>query len=198
MERQIAKAKTGKDKQATYARYLSQYNKAMRYGFYLEAIMIDYAMMEDRLVALLHYLGIVTRTHEKLTVNKFCRAYMRELLGYRENVGIRVEHISVKVALMKRLMQVSDPREGSFVKVVLAHIDTCADRSEIMALCEDVAAWCEIRNQYVHALLNKNHKALLDGLKEYAENGYKIARRIDDYVKIIKKNNTIRRKFNIQ
>lgn len=198
MERQIAKAKTGKDKQATYARYLSQYNKAMRYGFYLEAIMIDYAMMEDRLVALLHYLGIVTRTHEKLAVNKFCRADVRRLLGYKENVGIKITNISIKVKLLESLMNTADPVESQFISAVRVHIDSNTKRDEISLLCEDIIMWSKIRNQYVHALLGKNYEALQEGLHEFAENGYKIARRIDDCVKAIKKNSQLRRKFNIQ
>ena len=198
MGNQIAKAKTGKDKQTTYARYVVQYNKAVRYKFYLEAIMIDYAMMEDRLVALLHYLGIVTRTHEKLTVNKFCRADVRRLLEYKENVGVKVTNISVKVKLLESLTNTTDSDESQFISAVLTHIDFTAKRDEIRLLCKDVATWCDIRNQYVHALLNKNYEALQDGLQEFAEKGYKIARRVDECVKAIKKKNNIRKRFKIQ
>ena len=37
------------EKQQTYKELINKYNKAIQYEFYYEAILIDYALMEDRL-----------------------------------------------------------------------------------------------------------------------------------------------------
>ena len=194
----IPRAKSGKEKQMTYAKYIAQYNKAVRNEFYLEAIMIDYAMMEDRLVAILHYLGVVTRTHEKLGVNKFCRADVRCLLGYKENAAVGIQNISVKIKLLEKLMHITEEEQSSFISAIILHIDNCANRSDVLTLCKELAQWCETRNQYVHALLNKNYDSLQNGLMQFATKGYGLARQIDNIVKVVKKNNTIRKKFRIQ
>ena len=198
MSKQIQKAKTGKEKQRTYAAYMSQYKKAIRNEFFLEAIMIDYAMMEDRLVALLHYLGIVSRNQSKLSVNKFCRADIRKLLGYKENAAIRINNISVKIRILNSLVKQTLVEDSAFIKAILEQIAAQIDRNHIERLCCDILEWCAIRNQYVHALLNKNYDALQAGLNDFAEDGHIIARRIDDCVKMIKKDNAIRKQFKIK
>ena len=43
------------DKQNTYREWIGKYNKAIRYEFYYEAILIDYALLEDRLRSFLYY-----------------------------------------------------------------------------------------------------------------------------------------------
>ena len=198
MGKQIARAKNGKEKQKTYAKYMLQYNKAIRNEFYLEAIMIDYAMMEDRLVALLHYVGIVSRNQQKLCVNKFCRADIRKMLGYKEEAAIRINNISVKVKIFDVLMSLTEDHASEYLNSIVAHVDASGSRDEIKNLCAAITEWCDTRNQYVHALLNKNYDALQEGLKGFAETGHSIARRIDACVKLIKLNNTIRKKFKIK
>lgn len=63
-------AKTGKEKQLTYTTEYRQFNKAMKEEFYLEAVAIGYAIIEDRLTAFLHHAGVVTRTNEDLRINR--------------------------------------------------------------------------------------------------------------------------------
>lgn len=198
MEKLIPKAKTGKEKQKTYTMYMAQYNKAMRNEFFLESIMIDYAMMEDRLIAMLHYLGIISRNQQKLCVNKFCRADIRRLLKYKENASIKINNISVKVKILNALITLNDVDESAFVNKIITHIDAQSDRQELQNLCSSITKWCDIRNQYVHALLNKNYDALQEGLKEFAKSGHIIARKIDACVKLVKQNNTIRKTFKIR
>ena len=56
----INESKTGSDKQETYRTLLSRHKLAMKHGFYFEALLIDYAMLEDRLVAFLWRQGYLT------------------------------------------------------------------------------------------------------------------------------------------
>ena len=64
MSRRITPVTDNKDKKLTYSHNLKRYNKAMRDGFYFEAILISYAMMEDRLRSFLYHMGL-SRTRGK-------------------------------------------------------------------------------------------------------------------------------------
>ena len=47
MERLIEPVKSNTEKALTYRQMKGRYNKAMKEGFYFEAVAIDYAMIED-------------------------------------------------------------------------------------------------------------------------------------------------------
>lgn len=188
----------GKDKGKTYQQYMEKYSKAIKHEFFLEAIVIDYAMLEDRLLALLHYLGVVSRTHNMISVNKFCRSQIRTMLGYKPNSAINVNNISVKIRIIRALLSISAEDEDKYLSAVCFYLNERISKQELLAVLDEITLWCNIRNQYIHALLNKNYEALQEGLCEYAENGLKLARRIDSCVKAVKRNNNIRKKFKVQ
>ena len=48
-ERKIRPVTDGVDKEATYKTQIERYDKAVKNGFYFEAMLIVYAIMEDRL-----------------------------------------------------------------------------------------------------------------------------------------------------
>lgn len=198
MNKVIPRTTDGKDKGNTYKLYMEKYNKAIKYECFLEAIVIDYAMLEDRLLALLHYTGVVSRTHSKISVNKFCRPQIRLIIGYNPNSAINVNNISVKIRIAKALLSIDDREEDKYLSTVHSQLSERFSIHEFNETMQDITTWCEIRNQYIHALLNKNYDALQEGLCEYAEQGLKLARKIDGYVKVIKRNNSIRKKFKIQ
>ena len=52
-------------KQDNYAYYLRRHKIAMRNAFYYEALLIDYAMLEDRLQLLLYYSGVLKEKEDK-------------------------------------------------------------------------------------------------------------------------------------
>ena len=194
----IPRVADGKDKGNTYKRYMEKYNKAIKYKCFLEAIVIDYAMLEDRLLAFLHYTGVISRTHNKISVNKFCRPQIRSMIGYKTNSAINVNNISFKIRIVKALLSIDDNEDDKYLLAVHSHLSERISADEFNETLQDITKWCDIRNQYIHALLNKNYDALQDGLCEYAEHGLKLARKIDSYVKNIKRGDTIRKKFKIQ
>ena len=100
--------KTGKEKQLTYTTEYKQFNKAMKEEFYLEALVIGYAIIEDRLVAFLHHAGIVTRTNEKLAINKSVYPYIRKLLKKDDDFSVKIKDISVKIDLINKLIEMTE------------------------------------------------------------------------------------------
>ena len=194
----IQRVKDGKEKEETYRKYLGKYHHAIKHECYLEAIMVEYAMLEDRLLAILHHLGIVSRNQPKLKVNKKYRERLIQLGGWKENCKIDLNKISTKMNVIKILVHNLDAEEDGYYGMVRDILNQRIDKQAFDRLMENIELWCDVRNQYVHALMQKKYSALNDSLCIHAEKGMELARQVDQMVKIVKKNNTIRSKFNIQ
>ena len=198
MSRAISKVNDSNDKYVTYKRYMEKYSNALKYECYLEAIAIDYAMIEDRLLAFLHIMGVISRDHDKLAVNKFCRAKIRVLLNRKPNAQLGVTSISGKLSITKALLSINAEEKDKYLSTVNTYLEKKILKQEFCETIAEIEKWCKIRNEYIHALLNKNYDSAQEGIKEYAEEGLKLARKVDSYVKKIKRNNNIRKSFNIQ
>ena len=62
-ERQIKQVEDNKEKQQTYSKQLGRYKLAIRNEFYFEAMLIVYAMLEDRLLSFLYYFQMSQTLH---------------------------------------------------------------------------------------------------------------------------------------
>ncbi len=212
--------KNGKEKQQAYTQSFSTLNKAMQNNFYLEAVVITYAIMEDRMTAFLHHAGIVTRDKGNLAINRRIYPYMRELLGKSEEDPIKIKDISTKIGLISALLGMSHEEavvidslvtqkatEKRIRTKVLPHymvtlyeqIEKTLDRQKVSEILGAVDKWRVCRNQLIHALLSKTVETSEIAKKECAEEGCALARSIDNtIVKPFKKKNSIRKKYNIQ
>lgn len=209
------------EKHQQYSKEYSRLNKALNLGFYLEAVAIDYAIIEDRLVAFLHYAGIVSRSNPSLKVNKQVYPYMRKLLQKGPTDNIKVKDISVKMELIRALLSLTEA-EATQIDIDVAEYATTTGRTRhfvkegymldlyklvnerinkksIITIFDDLNAWKFDRNNLIHALLNKTASSSEETKRTCAYHGYDIAREIDDMlVKPFKENNNIRRKYRIQ
>ena len=212
--------KNGKEKQKAYAQNFDMLKKAMNYHFYLEAVSITYAIMEDRMVSFLHYAGIVTRNRENLKINQKIYPYMRELTGADDNRAIRVKNISVKLDLISRLLTMSEEQAReidetvlqkneqkskkmklplNYMQTVYHQIDATIDRNLVEELLSNINKWRDERNQLIHALLNKTVDTSEAAKKECAESGCQMVRSLDNnLVKKFKTHNNIRKCYRIQ
>ena len=66
---QIASVGDNQEKRLTYRRWCGRYQKAMREGFYLEALLIDYALIEDALRSYLYHIGVIEARDSRRTCN---------------------------------------------------------------------------------------------------------------------------------
>ena len=208
------------ERKQNYRREYKRYEVAIKYGFYLEAIAISYAIIEDRLVSFLHYAGIVSRDQDKLKVNTAVYPHMRKLLGRTENSGIRVKNVSVKVRLIRSLMDMSEEKASeidSWVKeyrienrkkgiakegymLDLYHqINKTIDKEKVIAFFKEFDTWSNDRNKLTHALLNNTAESIENTKIDCAEKGYSLSRKFDDYIaKSFKSKNNLRKKYKIQ
>ncbi|MBP3898739.1 MAG: hypothetical protein J6D57_13010 [Mogibacterium sp.] len=208
------------EKQNAYRNGYKRLNTALKYEFYLEALSISYAVIEDRLVAFLHHAGIVSRNNPELKINDRVKPYIKKLLGEENNSVIKVKDISVKVRIIKALLSMTEERaeeideeikrglemkslrkaiRPGYFKDLYTYIDNTLDRRYLLSLLDDIDPWRDSRNQLIHALLNKTVKTVQQAQKECAYAGYDFSRDLDDrLVKPFKKGNKLRKKYNIQ
>lgn len=212
--------KTGKERQKAYQTEYQRYKIAMKYEFYLEAVAICYAVIEDRLISFLHHAGIVTRTNDNLCINSKVYPYVRRLLNKDDNCNVKIKDISVKMAVVQSLLNLTEERALEIDEEVCEHIkgikrkQSVAKPGYMMDLYSKVQKvhlqealdaftvlnkWRDDRNKLIHALLNNTASSALEAKRSCAENGYPISRSFDDHlVKPFKKSNTLRKKYNIQ
>lgn len=212
--------KTGAEKQQAYKIEYEHFKKALKYEFYLEAVAIGYAIIEDRLVSFLHHAGIVSRTNGKLRINRAVYPYMRHLLKKRDDDSIRIKNISVKRALILALLDMTeldakkiDEEVADFVKSptrqrrvakkgymsdLYKQMKRTLNSDRLKEVFDQLEPWREDRNQLIHALLNKTTDTSAVAKKECAEKALSLARDFDNLlVKPFKRYNTIRKRYNI-
>ena len=115
-KRLIKPIENNTDKALTYRQMKGRYNKAMKEGFYFEAIAIGYAMIEDRLRSFIYHMGgLNTRSSLKLD-NQTSKKFLIPLFNdYTDNKyqGINVGNISTKYNLIRAVMNWVTNTEGA-------------------------------------------------------------------------------------
>jgi hypothetical protein len=72
------------------------------------------------------------------------------------------------------------------------------DTQKLQEALQYLDEWRENRNEIIHNVFTKNFEAVEAKLCPLIEKGYDAIRVLDTNVNILKKNNSIRKKFNIQ
>jgi hypothetical protein len=201
---QIKQAANNSERQETYKFQLAKYRKAMKEGFYFEALMIVYAMLEDRLKSFLYYSGALsTRNGRMRLCNKTETDLLNILQEYGDNQKVRLSTITGKIDLIKAIVQWSSSVELN--KVEPSTYMCCLEREMesidadwMLSILNELVVWLKYRNEVMHAAMNKNVVALYQNLPEKVEQGMEYARYIDSQVKILKKNNKIRKALNLK
>ena len=202
-ERRITPVADNTDKQATYQELMRRYKKAMKDGFYFEAMLIDYAMLEDRLRSMLYHAAFFANRDAKGCWKKTKPYFTRFVQQYKrdsEKDTLGITNISEKIKIVRSMLRWVV--EGDAVNQsdrYLKKLNYQCESLDIGALFEtldDIQDWCDYRNEIVHALLNKNITGVYAELEAQAENGMKYARVIDSQVRILKKGNIVRKSVN--
>ena len=194
-QRQIQPVESRSEKRRTYQEQVKRYNTAIREGFYLEAIMIDYACMEDRLKYMLFYLGLITNesdyqiTGNSLRVQSF-REILHEYVSPKEKLSI--SSISAKRAIVQGVFCMANADENpangnSFKSILWKALHDQEHITEILSILKEMEGWCDYRNEVVHALLNKNTDSLYAQLEHQAAAGFKLFRRLDNQVQWVRR-----------
>ena len=205
-QRKIQPVADNTDKQRTYAENLKKYNVAMEHGFYFEAMLIVYAVMEDRLRSYLYHLGALkTRKSSEIDFSDAkdsLKKVVEEYKNEKESAGLGIGSISGKRKIIRCLLEwvantAYTPEKNSYLGIVKNHLEGAADIGGILDCLNDIKEWCDYRNEVIHSLLNKNIDSLNEELAEQVMKGMKLARYLDSQVTSLKKRNVIRNKLKL-
>ena len=202
-ERRIAPVADNREKQLTYQEQMRRYKKAMKEEFFFEAILIDYAMLEDRLRSMLYHAAFFANRDKAGCWKKtkpYFQTFVKQYKNEKENDTLGVTNISGKIKVIRSMLRwVSEADATNVMDRYLLRLKNQCESLDIGAMLETLDAvqeWCGYRNEIVHALLNKNTVSVNAELEAQAENGMKYARLIDSQERILKKGNVIRRSIN--
>lgn len=203
-DRKIAPVENNLEKRQTYREQMKRYNKAIKEGFYFEALLIDYAMLEDRLRSVLYHVAFFA-DRNKINSWKKTKPYFQKFVSeYKnpdenENLGVSTS-ISGKIKNIRSMLRwTADSDQTNETDRYLLTLKSQLEGVDIGALLEtleNIEEWRKYRNEIVHSLLNKSVEGVNTELETLAVNGMKYAREIDNQLKVLKKGNQIRRSVN--
>lgn len=201
-ERKIGAVTNNMDKCYTYAQHKGRYSQAMKYEFYFEALMIDYALMEDRLKSFLYHAGILqSRTSYKIDCCKSNKVLLKQVYcNYinRPDANLpNIQNISGKINIIRAILEwvsytEQNPDDNRYLRALKNQCES-VDIGDMLDTLKMIEAWCKYRNEVVHALMNKNVDSLSSELCDKAIEGMQLANRLDTYVRDMKKGNKVRK-----
>lgn len=203
-ERKIQPVIDNYDKRQTYARHCATYNRAMKGAFYFEALLIDYAMLEDRLRSMIYHMAFLS-TRDATQIWKKTKPVLSGIVAeYKwddENDSLRINSIKNKIKIVRSvLLWASNTCDGyqedNYLKALKTQCEGM-DVGEFLKVLNQVTEWIDYRNEVIHSLLNKNDDSLNIEIRERAENGMKYARYLDNQLRIFKKGNKVRRSMKL-
>lgn len=197
---QTVKTADNQDKYQTYRAQLGRYQKAMRYGFYLEALWILYAMAEDRTSAFLYCIGLVSeddRTEEASTplIEKEW-ASIQAAIDRRGGFGT----FAFKLKAIRLLLDWSAHVQpvSAFQKDIHGKLKKLKDQDRLASSLDYLDHWRHQRNQRVHHLFSKKADEVEEELSPLAEEGYRAIRVLDEAVRQLKRSVDVRAKYGIR
>lgn len=204
-ERKIKPVIDNFDKQRTYRMHKGRYKRAMENEFFFEALLIDYALMEDRLRSMIYHMGFLkNRTCYQIWKQK--NVCLREIVAKyknkKEDCRLSIKNISGKMKIVRCVLKwAAYAEEDCRNDRHLSALKSQCERLDIVGLLDaldELHEWCDYRNEVIHALMNKNLESLSEELKEHAEKGMRLADILDKQERIIKKGDRIRKSANLQ
>lgn len=197
-KRKIDPVKDNYDKQRTYQEQLQKHTRAMKGEFYFEAIMIDYALMEDRLRSMIYHMGMLrdrmaTRVYQKH--RPMLVEMVTECDGADAAKTLGLTNISDKMKIVRSVLRWAESAgedQPDAYRAALRSRCRAMDLEEMKKTLKGIEDWCDYRNEIVHAMMNKNMDSLTKFLNARAAEGLVLARTLDKQLRLLKKGNQVR------
>ena len=192
------------DKYDSYKVLMARYKKANQQDFFFEMLWILYAMFEDRTSAFLYYIGFVAEDRRKAVGAKNIQQSIRGVLKLGEKANLDFGTLYGKTAAIKKATTWAQntPVSDEYQKELKILLNRKAISSPELLQCLDgIDFWRDKRNGLTHALFAVHSYETAKELKPLAEQGYQLARTLDNAVNTLRKRNqknSIREKFNLK
>ena len=199
---EIATVKNNKEKSLTYKSEIERYNKSINSGFYYEATLINYAILEDRVNAFLYYLDIVNRFpdgnirfyfNQNRDIFDIYGRYEDEEISsntYTKKKSNYFSKISNKIRLLRSIIE-------WYIYAVKSDLTICEqlllkkliilDVDKLLTTFNELLEWCNYRNQIVHNLMYKKVTIIEKDLPIYLDKSYNNIRFLDLQISKLKR-----------
>lgn len=193
---QIESVQNNYEKYLTYRDQMGRYKKAVKGGFYFEALLIDYAMLEDRLLTFLYYVGAVESTFSEIKIPIGTSDFFEQLYG--KKLDKNLWRISEKIRLIRKILNWAETDEffdtdRKYQITLRKQIREQLDIPEFLTKLDEINNWKDYRDAVIHALMKKKSSSVRDQNREKTLEGMELARYIDRQISKIKKGNYLRR-----
>ena len=205
-KRQFTPVQSRVEKYQTYRECMGRYSRAMRSGFFFEALLIDYAMIEDRLRSFLWHAGAFNRWEDKTA---FCKkAASRELKALVEAnwpgcpKAISLDKLSHKIGAVRAIAVWSsetprNPDDSAYLNALRGQCESL-DAAALLSALRRLEDWSKARNEIIHSLLNKQTHDVAERIESLACQGMELARELDGQVAILKRGERVRKAAYLQ
>lgn len=192
MVREIKPVKNNEDKCKTYRALKGKLSRSLREGFYLEAILLDYALMEDRLRSFIYYMGVLSDR----TQTAIYKEVKPDIVAITEETNLKLNTISGKMKIVRSVSkwssEVSHVDDTGYL-IALNRVYENIDIQYFQELLDQIETWTKYRNEVIHSIMNKNLESLDERLEDKALEGKKLAEALDNQLKQFKKGNYARK-----
>lgn len=213
-QRVISPVETMQEKYETYRAEMARLKVALQQGFYFEAMLIEYALLEDRLRSFVYHAGLLQNRKAshllpgKNAVRKDFNRIAQRVKTWKledgketENTSnferLSVNKISDKIYIVRTIVLWSSeleslPDESRYLQALRGQCESL-DAAALLETLDAIDTWRMYRNEVIHSLMNKRMESVQQKLSEQVEQGVQLARQLDAQVTILKKNNRIRK-----
>lgn len=212
-QRVISPVETMQEKYETYRAEMARLKGALQQGFYFEAMLIEYALLEDRLRSFVYHAGLLQNRKAshllpgKNAVRKDFNRIAQRVKTWKLEDGketgnasnferLSVNKISDKIFIVRTIVLWSSeleslPDESRYLQALRGQCESL-DAAALLETLDAIDTWRMYRNEVIHSLMNKRMESVQQKLSEQVEQGVQLARQLDAQVTILKKNNRIR------
>ena len=213
-QRVISPVETMQEKYETYRAEMARLKGALQQGFYFEAMLIEYALLEDRLRSFVYHAGLLQNRKAshllpgKNAVRKDFNRIAQRVKTWKLEDGketgntsnferLSVNKISDKIFIVRTIVLWSSeleslPDESRYLQALRGQCESL-DAAALLETLDGIDTWRVYRNEVIHSLMNKRMESVQQKLSEQVEQGVQLARQLDAQVTILKKNNRIRK-----
>lgn len=213
-QRVISPVETMQEKCETYRAEMARLKGALQQGFYFEAMLIEYALLEDRLRSFVYHAGLLQNRKAshmlpgKNAVRKDFNRIAQRVKTWKLEDGketgntsnferLSVNKISDKIFIVRTIVLWSSeleslPDESRYLQALRGQCESL-DAAALLETLDAIDTWRMYRNEVIHSLMNKRMESVQQKLSEQVEQGVQLARQLDAQVTILKKNNRIRK-----
>ncbi len=213
-QRVISPVETMQEKYETYRAEMARLKGALQQGFYFEAMLIEYALLEDRLRSFVYHAGLLQNRKAshllpgKNAVRKDFNRIAQRVKTWKLEDGketgntsnlerLSVNKISDKIFIVRTIVLWSSeleslPDESRYLQALRGQCESL-DAAALLETLDAIDTWRMYRNEVIHSLMNKRMESVQQKLSEQVEQGVQLARQLYAQVTILKKNNRIRK-----